>query len=387
MIIKGFQCTTSFNRFYLKLILVVLITLNCHLSWANKSNLPNVKQSDKVRVLLVNPSLKNDPFWHKLELVTQQAARELGIDLAIIYGQGTRYFQLEELKRFFRDNSPPDYILLINYPGHAKVSMDFLQKQKVKIITLEQTLMKEEKAIIGKPGEKYKDWLGEIYFDNATAGYMLAKELINTARKLHLQPVVAGISGHFGSESGMRNSGLQTAIKESGAQLTQIVHAGWSTEDAYQKTTRLLKRYPDINIIWCASDHMALGAIKAIEDTGKKVGVDILIGGFDWTPEGIKSIQDKKMTASIGGHFIMGAIAIMSIYNETHGLQHSFFINEKKHGFELALINQNNVAKHLSFLQNDQINQVSFKALIKLHTKNKSLSSINLLKILNSSSK
>lgn len=369
------------------LLLVVLFSFYCHAPWANENANTTSKSLDKIHILFVNPSIKNDPFWHKIETITKQAALDLNLDLTVIHGHGTRFFQLDELKKYFNKNSAPDYIILINYPGNAKVSMDFIQQQKVKIITLEQTIAKEEKNIIGDPGEIYKNWLGEIYFNNASAGYLLAKELINLAKKANKKPIVAGISGHHGSESSLRNSGLQKAIYESGAHLTQIVHAGWSYEDAYQKTVKLLQRYPNINIIWCASDHMALGAVKAIEDSGKKVGVDILIGGFDWTPKGIDSIYNKKLTASIGGHFMMGALAIIAIYNEEQGISHNIFVNGQHNIFELSLITQHNISQYIKVLQTKRLSQVSFKKLALLYQDNESLTSIGILEVLNNSHK
>ena len=342
--------------------------------------------SNKIRVLFVNPSIENDPFWHKIELITKQAATELNIDLAIIHGYGTRFFQLEELTKYFEQNPAPDYIVLINYPGHAKLTMDFLQQQQVKVITLEQTIAKEEKTLIGTPGSKYKNWLGEIYFNNSNAGYMLAKALISMVESDNKKPIVAGISGHFGSESNLRNSGLQKAIKESGAQLTQIVHAGWSAEDAYQKTIGLLKRYPNINIIWCASDHMALAVVDAIEDSGKLVGVDILVGGFDWTKKAIISINNNKLTASIGGHFMMGAMAIMAIYNEEQGISHNIFVDGRYNSFELALISKQNISEYIHLLQSETLTQVSFKELVQLYSTRAGKSSGNLLEMLEKTS-
>ena len=407
---KNTKIITSISKALQQLSLVMIVGLFCHSSLASEADIAesnitanniadssvegNIGESNAekntsntVRVLLVNPSIENDPFWHKIEQITKQAATELYIDLAIIHGHGTRFFQLEELKKYFEHNPAPDYIVLLNYPGHAKLTMDFLQQQKVKVITLEQTITKEERTLIGTPGSKYKNWLGEIYFNNSSAGYMLAKALISMVKSANKKPIIAGISGHFGSESNLRNSGLQKAIKESGAQLTQIVHAGWSAEDAYQKTIGLLKRYPNINIIWCASDHMALAVVNAIEDSGKVAGVDILVGGFDWTPKALISINNRKLTASIGGHFMMGAMAIMAIYNEEQAINHKIFVDEHYNSFELALISQKNINQYIHLLQSETLTQVNFKRLAQLYSSKEEESSENLLEMLEKISK
>jgi len=377
----------NLSRTYRLVLLMTFITLYCHLSWGNEVVVPKKNIPQKVSVLLVNPSIENDPFWHKIEQITKHAARELSIDLTIIHGHGTRFFQLDELNKYFKENPAPKYVVLVNYPGHAKLTMNLLARHKVKIITLEQTISDDEKTFIGVPGERYKNWIGEVYFNNEIAGYKLAKALINRATLTHNSAVVAGISGHYGSESNLRSNGLRLAIKENAtAQLTQIVHAGWSFEDAYSKTLKLLKRYPDINVIWSASDHMALGVIKAIKAMDKKVGVDILVGGFDWTQKGIESIYNEELTASVGGHFLMGAIAMMAIHNEEQGKEHIFFSNNQHSSFELALIKQDNIQRYYQLLRSEELSQVSFKELVRLYNSRQSLSAIDLLKILEKSS-
>ncbi|WP_343817021.1 ABC transporter substrate-binding protein [Colwellia asteriadis] len=340
-----------------------------------------------VNVVMVNPSIKADPFWHKTEIITQQAAKALNINLDIIYGDGTRFFQFEALKSYFKNiEHSPDYIILINYPGNAKQTMDFLKQQNVKIITLEQTLSPEEQAQIGSPGELYKGWLGEIYFDNENAGYILASNLLEQAKVAKKKPLVAGISGHFGSESTLRNNGLLAAIKEHNAELTQIVHAGWSAEDAYHKTLKLLQRYPNINVIWSASDHMALGVIKAIEELGLEAGKDILIGGFDWMSNAIESINQKKLSASVGGHFLMGAIAIIAIYDVKNGIPHHPLANSTHNSFNLALINSGNVNKYYDLLVLDDLKHIDFKKLASLYSREGAVNTFNLLEMLEASS-
>ncbi|MBU2892373.1 ABC transporter substrate-binding protein [Colwellia sp. D2M02] len=341
-----------------------------------------------VNVVMVNPSIKADPFWHKTEIITQQAAKALNINLDIIYGDGTRFFQFEALKSYFKNiEHSPDYIILINYPGNAKQTMDFLKQQNVKIITLEQTLSPEEQAQIGSPGELYKGWLGEIYFDNENAGYILASNLLEQAKVAKKKPLVAGISGHFGSESTLRNNGLIAAIKEHNAELTQIVHAGWSAEDAYHKTLKLLQRYPNINVIWSASDHMALGALKAIEELGLKVGKDIFLGGFDWMSSAIESINQQRLTASVGGHFLMGAIAIIAIYDIENGIPYQPFVNSTHNSFNLALINSSNVKRYYDLLILEDLKHVDFKKLANLYSREEQISTFNLLEMLEMSSK
>ena len=54
-----------------------------------------------------------------------------------------------------------------------------------------------------------------------------------------------------------------------------------ASEKAYEETMKLLKHRKDITAIFVISDFMAIGAAKAVSDSGLRVGEDISIIGFD----------------------------------------------------------------------------------------------------------
>lgn len=55
----------------------------------------------------------------------------------------------------------------------------------------------------------------------------------------------------------------------------------YSFSDAYDTTKRLLKRCPELTALFCISDVMAMGAIRAIHDLGRRVPEDISVVGYD----------------------------------------------------------------------------------------------------------
>jgi len=322
---------------------------------------------DKLNVLLINPSIENDPFWHQVEELTKKAAKDLDIKLDVIYGHGNRFLQLQEIKSYLSQNDTPEYIMLVNYPGGALSTLSFLEKYPVKIITLEQTISGKEKKNIGIPRGKFKNWVGEIFHDNKKASELLANNLLSKAKKRGKPLVVAGISGHFGSESIIRNSGLISASESYEADLKQIVYAQWSRKNAYDKTFKLLKRYPDISVIWCASDEMALGAINAIKRLGLKPGKDIFIGGFDWIQSAILSIEQNEMSASVGGHFMMGVWGLLSLYDKEEGIDRFKGNNIDKSTFDLELIENTNISSYSVLLEQSALMNIDFKKLSLSH--------------------
>ena len=58
----------------------------------------------------------------------------------------------------------------------------------------------------------------------------------------------------------------------------------YSLEEGYAAARRLLERCPDLTAIFAVSDVMALGALRALRDLGKRVPEDISVMGYDGIP-------------------------------------------------------------------------------------------------------
>jgi len=58
----------------------------------------------------------------------------------------------------------------------------------------------------------------------------------------------------------------------------------YSLPDAYDTTKRLLARCPELTALFCVSDVMAMGAIRAIRDLGRRVPEDVSVVGYDGIP-------------------------------------------------------------------------------------------------------
>ena len=81
----------------------------------------------------------------------------------------------------------------------------------------------------------------------------------------------------------------------------------YSMPDAYEAAKRLLLRRPELTAIFALSDVMALGAIRAFCDMGKRVPEDISVVGYDGIAAGEYSMprlttikQDTKQLAEQG---------------------------------------------------------------------------------------
>ena len=120
---------------------------------------------------------------------------------------------------------------------------------------------------------------GCVVINNCYYSMLAVEKMIEKGRKN-----IAMISGHKHAMVTIeRKIGYQTALEKNGLKFKEelIIDAEFSYDIAYKKTKKLLKDYSEIDGIFCASDTMALGTLKAIQESNKSIPKDISLFGFD----------------------------------------------------------------------------------------------------------
>jgi len=133
-------------------------------------------------------------------------------------------------------------------------------------------------VVMGTPGPK----ASSIPFadtDNISGGFQATNHLFSRGCRR-----VATITGDVEASAGQnRLQGYQNAVTENGLEVDRglIGFADWTFESAKTVMLRLLAKHPDIDGVFAANDLMAIGAIAAIQERGKRVPDDIAVVGFD----------------------------------------------------------------------------------------------------------
>ncbi|WP_019026139.1 hypothetical protein [Colwellia piezophila] len=96
---------------------------------------------------------------------------------------------------------------------------------------------------------------------------------------------------------------------------------------------------------------MALGVADIANEQGKTINQNIFIGGFDWTVEALQAIKGNRYTASVGGHFMQVAWAMVKIYDHNKG-KAAFTIGSNAPSYQLQLIDRDNIADYQVLLNN-----------------------------------
>jgi DNA-binding LacI/PurR family transcriptional regulator len=84
----------------------------------------------------------------------------------------------------------------------------------------------------------------------------------------------------------LRYAGWLKELKAAGLQPGPVVDGNWSAESGFEAIRKLLAtNWREFTAVVVANDQMALGAIRALEESGIRIPQDISIAGFDDIPE------------------------------------------------------------------------------------------------------
>ncbi|MCW8863654.1 MAG: ABC transporter substrate-binding protein [Colwellia sp.] len=296
------------------------------------------------------------PLWKLTTNLVQAAAKNLNVDLTIIYGGSHRFAYLETIKSLNKKTNGADYIIFHPQQGITTRQFSKLESLKVPFICLENNIGAKEALAIGKPGVKYKFWLGGVYFDDVQAGTILANALIKeNKRRLNEAASLIAISGNHAALSKKREKGLFNSQLQAES-LNQVVHVKWSPQIAVNKVSSLLARHPHTNILWVASDLIALALLES--NTIKKHPNKMVIGGIGGLPDAISSINNNGLTATAGGHFMQATMALIKAFDHHHGI--NSFSNSEQKLYPFSIITKENVKSYLPLSQSPHWDNVNF---------------------------
>jgi ABC-type sugar transport system substrate-binding protein len=299
-----------------------------------------------MRVAFLNPADGDDPFFGTMVAFMRRAARDLRIELEVVDCQRQVSTMRQKARELVAASSPAEYLLLVNEEGLAVEVLPLASARGIKVLILNEGLMVPDRQTLGSPGERHASWLGELVPDDRRAGLVLAQTLFAAARASTRVPrregklVACGLGGSFTSSSLLRINGLRQAVADDGqVALCAVVPANWEKERAADETLKLLDANPDLGVVWSASDQMALGAAEALATRSRVPGRDVLLGGIDWAPFAFDQVRQGTFLATVGGHFMDGAWALVLLHDH-HQRPAKGPTNEKS---QLAVVTRDNV--------------------------------------------
>jgi LacI family transcriptional regulator len=148
-----------------------------------------------------------------------------------------------------------------------------------------------------------------ITIDNMGGAVAAVRHLAGLGRKR-----IAFIGG-WGHElpSLERRLGYHSALEQLGLERREdyVLKGGWQHGQAHIETAKALALTEPPDAIFCASDRMAVGAMRACEEAGLEIPKDIAIVGFD--DEGYASLLSPSLTTVRQDRFGIGSAAVEAL--------------------------------------------------------------------------
>ena len=286
-------------------------------------------------VFFINPGKSDEIYWVTAAKGMEAAAEDLGMRLEVRFTERdhTRAIEIARELAARPPASRPQYAVITNDNATGAGQLKVLDAAGIKVVFAYSTIAQSERAELGGPRARYKNWLGSIEPRAEDAGYLTARALIEAGRKakahapdgkLHL---VALAGDRTTPSSILRNNGMQQALAEaSDVVLDQVVYAGWTREKAEEQAEWLYRRHPQAKLVWAGNDLMAFGAMKSLEKQGGTPGTTHWFSGVNTSTEAMEALRAGRLTALAGGHFICGAWALVLIHDHSRGRD---FISEE----------------------------------------------------------
>ncbi|MCM5511057.1 ribose ABC transporter substrate-binding protein RbsB [Vibrio sp. SCSIO 43169] len=245
-------------------------------------------------------STLNNPFFVSMKDGAEKKASELGYDLITLDSQNDPTKELSNMEDLTVRGVKA---ILINPTDSDAVSnaVRMVNRTGIPVITLDR-------------GATRGNIAAHIASDNVAGGEMAGSFLADALGKNGQVIQLEGIPGTSASRE--RGAGFMNAKDKSQLKLLTSQPADFDRSKGLNVMENLLASYPTVQAVFAQNDEMALGAIKAIQASNKK----IIVVGFDGTDEGISSVKNGEMAATIAQQpELIGALGVVTAHKILQG--------------------------------------------------------------------
>jgi ABC-type sugar transport system substrate-binding protein len=327
--------------------------------------------TDRLRVGFLCPKPPDQGFWGQVIQVMQAAAEDLNVELIVKRDPSGSTIGRKRAGVELLNIEPKLDVMLSGYwTSITKFHLELAKERGIKMFIFNADIKDDELEEVGKPRGKFDNWIGHMVPDDEAAAKVLIELLVNEAKTVKKitdgsVKVHALVSEGFSTVSRRRNAGLRSQVAAMpGTVLKETKLEFWKEDWALDETVKILKLDPHIDVIWAASQVSAWGAVLGVEKAGKIPGKDVLVGGFDWNQQSLAALAEGRMTASMFGHFMEGAWALLLVHDYHYGID---FANDV--GIRiitpLTVIRAENYSRYKRVVDGSHWQEIDFRKLSK----------------------
>ncbi|HBB9999584.1 ribose ABC transporter substrate-binding protein RbsB [Vibrio parahaemolyticus] len=236
-------------------------------------------------------STLNNPFFVTMKDGAEAKAKELGYDLIVLDSQNDPSKELSNIEDLTIRGVKA---ILINPTDSDAVSnaIRMANRSNIPVLTLDR-------------GASRGEVVSHIASDNVVGGEMAGHYIMEKVGEKAKVIQLEGIAGTSAARE--RGEGFMTAVKGSAMELLASQPADFDRTKGLNVMENLLAANPDVQAVFAQNDEMALGALRAVQASGKNV----MIVGFDGTEDGIAAVNRGKLAATIAQQpDLIGALGV-----------------------------------------------------------------------------
>jgi ABC-type sugar transport system substrate-binding protein len=282
-----------FRRIQMKkiftVVTVLLLTMVLGVQFAaagGKSDAAGAKGNPQVTLILKD---NTSPGWRYLAASAIATGKEIGVDVTETSPLETQ--SANEQYQAMEDAIEKGVDAIIIAPVDSAGIVPAIEKAKNAGIPVFTT---NTRAFVKSP----KDIVTFVGVENETGGYDIAKYMFSqfpAGKTINLIIIDGNRSGQTTLD---RIAGIERAIKEdSRVKLLDSQEAKFARAQGQEVMENFLVKHSVIDLVISLNDDMALGAYNAITAAGRVK--EMLISGFDGTPEGLQAVLDGQLSATL----------------------------------------------------------------------------------------
>ena len=293
-----------------RFILVLLLAATAATVACNRSSRTDTAAGKPV-VALVLKTL-NHPFFVDMQRGAQEAADRLGVQLQVQAAE--REVDVDKQMQIIENLLQTGISVLCVTPSGSREIVAALVKAhdaKVPIVVVDTRVDPDAAAAATLQWETF------VGSDNYSGGRLAGQHAVTISGGRARVGILEGVPGHETGDSRVR--GFRDAIRDTpGITVVASQTANFEREQGFTVFQNMLQANPDMDLLFAASDLMALGAIEAIAAAGKTGKVRVI--GFDALDDAKTAMAAGTMDASVAQFpYEMGKTAVESAVKILNG--------------------------------------------------------------------
>lgn len=223
-------------------------------------------------------STLNNPFFVTLNEGAEAKAEELGAELTVVDAQDNASKQASDIEDLIQQGV--DLIMINPVDSEAvAAAVESANTANIPVITVDRS---------AAGGEV----ISHIASDNVAGGEMAAEHLVSIVGE---DAAVAELEGVPGSSAARERGEGFNAVAADSLDVVAKQTANFNRAEGLSVMENILQANPDITGVFAHNDEMALGALEAIEASGK----DIAVVGFDATADAVQAVEEGRLDGTI----------------------------------------------------------------------------------------